>query len=122
MNLLVDANLSPSVAAQLRDVGYDAVHVADAGLATATDLDIVEYADDQDLVIVTVDTDFPMLLALRRTATPSVVLLRGVNELAPDDHATLLTANLPTVLDDLETGAIVSLGPDHLRVRSLPLA
>jgi hypothetical protein len=31
-------------------------------------------------------------------------------------------ANLPAVADDLQRGAIVSLGPDHLRVRSLPLA
>jgi predicted nuclease of predicted toxin-antitoxin system len=122
VNLLVDANLSPEVAAQLRDAGHDATHVADVGLATAIDPDIVYYADDHDLVIVTVDTDFPMLIALQRAASPSVVLLRGVNELAPDDHAALLIANLPAVTNDLAAGAIVSLGPDHLRVRSLPLA
>lgn len=122
MNLLVDANLSPAVAEQLRDAGYDAMHVADVGLATAIDPDIVDYADDQGVVIVTVDTDFPMLLALRRADSPSVVLLRGVNELAPDDHAALVIANLPAVANDLQSGAIVSLGPDHLRVRSLPLA
>lgn len=69
MNLLVDANLAPDVAAQLRDAGYDAVHVADVGLATAVDPDIVDNADYHNLVIVTVDTDFPMLLALRRTAS-----------------------------------------------------
>ncbi len=122
MNLLVDANLSPAVAAELRDAGHDAVHVIDVGLATALDPEIVDYADANDLVIVTVDTDFPMLVALRRATSPSVVLLRGVNELAPDQHAALLIANLPAVTDDLQRGAIVSLGPDHLRVRSLPLA
>lgn len=117
-----DANLSPAVAAQLRDAGNDAVHVIDVGLGTATDLEIVEYADNNALVIVTVDTDFPMLIALRRASSPSVVLLRGVNELPPDQHAALIIANLPAVTDDLQHGAIVSLGPDHLRVRSLPLA
>ena len=122
MNLLVDANLSPAVAAELRDAGHDAVHVIDVGLATALDTEIVDYADANDLVIVTVDTDFPMNVALRRVTSPSVVLLRGVNELAPDQHAALLIANLPAVADDLKRGAIVSLGPDHLRVRSLPLA
>jgi predicted nuclease of predicted toxin-antitoxin system len=122
VNLLVDANLSPAVAAQLRDAGYDAVHVVDVGLTTATDPEIVDHADDHGLVIVTVDTDFPMLIALRRAASPSVVLLRGVNELALDEHATLLISNLPAVTEDLDRGAIVSLGPDHLRVRSLPLA
>jgi len=122
VNLLVDANLSPAVAAELRDAGHDAVHVIDVGLATALDTEIVDYADANDLVIVTVDADFPMLVALRRVTSPSVVLLRGVNELAPDQHAALLIANLPAVADDLKRGAIVSLGPDHLRVRSLPLA
>ena len=56
MNLLVDATLSPAVAAQLRDAGYNAVHVTDAALATATDPEIVEYADANDLVIITVNT------------------------------------------------------------------
>ena len=45
MRLLVDANLSPAVAAQLRDAGHDAVHVIDVGLATATDPKIVEHAE-----------------------------------------------------------------------------
>ncbi len=83
MNLLVDANLSPAVAAQLRDAGYDAVHVIDVGLATAIDPDIVDHAEDQGLVIVTVDTDFPMLIALRRASSPSVVLLRGATSSHP---------------------------------------
>jgi len=52
-------------------------------------------------VIVTVDTDFPMLIALRRATNPSIVLLRGVNELPPDQHAALVIANLPAVADDL---------------------
>ncbi len=42
------------------------MHVIDVWLATATDPQIVEYAEAYDLVIVTVDTDFPMLIALRR--------------------------------------------------------
>ena len=62
-----------------------------------------------------------MLIALRRATTPSILLLRGVNELPPDQHAALIIANLPTVTDDLKSGAIVSLSPDHLRVRALPL-
>jgi hypothetical protein len=34
---------------------------------------------------------------------------RGVNELPPDQHAALIIANLPTITDNLESGAIVSL-------------
>jgi hypothetical protein len=48
------------------------------------------------------------------------VLLRRVTELSPDEHARLLVADVRTVSDDLRRGAIVSLGPDHLRVRHRP--
>lgn len=71
--------------------------------------------------MVTSDSDFPMLLALSGASMPSVVLLRGVAELAPDAHAALLLANLPVVREDLERGAIVSLSPDRIRVRDLPI-
>lgn len=37
MRLLLDANLSPRVAEALRAAGFDAVHVADVDLVTATD-------------------------------------------------------------------------------------
>ena len=121
MRLLVDANLSPRVAQALRDNGHDAVHVVDVGLATTSDTEIADRAEADGLIVVTADTDFPMHLALRRATSPSIVLLRRVTELSPDEHARLLVANLATVSDDLRRGAIVSLGPDHLRVRHLPL-
>ena len=40
MRLLLDANLSPRIAESLRAAGFDAVHVADLGLVTATDDEI----------------------------------------------------------------------------------
>ena len=64
-----------------------------------------------------VDTDFPMLIAPRRATGPSIVLLRGVNELPPDQHARWSSRTCP-LAEDLRRGAIVSLGRDHLRVRA----
>ena len=61
--LLVDANLSPRVAAQLSSAGFEAVHVADVGLLTAAYDVILTYADAKGLVIVSADTDFGELLA-----------------------------------------------------------
>ena len=110
-----------AIAAKLRDAGYNAIHVIDVDLATAIDPDIVDYAESNGFAIITADTDFPMLIALRRATIPSILLLRGVNELSPDQHAALIIANLPSITDDLESGAIVSLSPDHLRVGTLPL-
>ncbi len=63
-----------------------------------------------------------MMLALRRATSPSVVLLRRVAELSPDEHVRLLLANLTSVTEDLERGVIVSLSPTRLAVRDLPIS
>ncbi len=72
MRLLLDANLSPRVATSLRASGFDAVHVADLDLLTATDDEIFDRASEEGLVV-TADSDFGALLAMRRTKSPSVV-------------------------------------------------
>jgi predicted nuclease of predicted toxin-antitoxin system len=65
------------------------------GLLHASDDAIFDYAAEHDEIVVTADTDFPMMLAVRRAAAPSVVLLRHVTELPRHEHAALLIANLP---------------------------
>ena len=119
MRLLIDANLSPKVAAALRKAGLESVHVGDVGLLTAPDPSILDYAAANALVIVSADSDFGELLAAARGATrPSVVLLRSADRLRSDQQATLLTANLA---DDLEAGAIVTIARGRMRIRSLPI-
>jgi hypothetical protein len=39
----------------------------------------------------------------------------------PDERAVLLLANLPGLTFELEQGAVIVVGRDRLRVRSLPL-
>lgn len=121
MRLLLDANLSPRVAESLRDAGFDAVHVADLDLLTATDDEIFDRAAEDGLVVVTADSDFGALLAMRRTMSPSVIHLRHVAELVAEVHTDLLVANLPQIAEDLDRGAIVSLSPTRLAVRDLPI-
>lgn len=121
MRFLLDANLSPALAQPLRDAGHDAVHVVDLEMLAATDEQILARAESDGSTIITADTDFPMMLALRAARRPSVVLLRQIAELPRLNQAALLTANLPSVLDDLERGAIVSLSPTRLAVRALPV-
>ncbi len=121
MRLLLDANLSPRLLHPLRTAGHDVVHVAELGLATATDSTIFDRAVADELVVVTADSDFAMLLALRRTSSPSVVQLRHVAELGWSEHTELLLANLPTIAEDLQRGVVVSLSPTRLSIRDLPI-
>lgn len=121
MKLLVDANLSPVVAARLREDGFEASHVRDHGLTHALDPEIARFAVEHGLTVVSADSDFAMLLALSGNSAPSLVLLRSTDALTPAEQATMLAANLGAVADDLDIGSVVSIRPGHLRVRRLPL-
>jgi predicted nuclease of predicted toxin-antitoxin system len=121
VRLLIDANLSPKIAARLRDAGHEAVHVADIGMISASDGAILRHAAASGQVIVSADTDFGELLAVAGVAKPSVVLLRSADHLTPEQQAALVVANLPSVADDLGAGAVVSIARGRLRVRQLPV-
>ncbi|MFO7776993.1 MAG: DUF5615 family PIN-like protein [Nitriliruptoraceae bacterium] len=122
MRLLIDENLSPRVARMLREAGHDAAHVVEVGLGNTDDTVILDAATDGARAIVTADTDFGALLAARGTSTPSVVMLRSSDHLTPDEQARLVVAVLTRVGDELEGGAIASITPERIRLRSLPIA
>lgn len=121
MNLLVDACLSPAIAAALRDEGHDAVHVADLDMVRCSDEEILVRAMADGRVVVSADADFGALLAASGAAGPSVVLLRSGDDLSPGQQAAMLTVNLPQVAEDLWRGAVVVLGRRRIRVRNLPI-
>ena len=121
MKLLIDANLAPRVAAALRAKGHETVHVGDIGLLSASDEEILEWADEHDHAVVTADSDFAVMLAVGGASGPSVVQLRGVADQPPATHEDLLLENLPAFSHALAAGAIVSLSVSSIRIRDLPI-
>ena len=78
MRFLIDEMFSAAVAGHLRDLGHDALHVGDLGLAGRTDDEVLAVATAQDRVVVTGNAvDFVALLEAAASAgvlTPPVVL------------------------------------------------
>lgn len=121
MKFLIDNAISPLVGEELNRAGHDAVHVRALGMAAASDEAIFDRAAQENRIVVSADTDFGTLLALRKEKMPSVILFRHGSQHRPADQAALLTANLPQLATALEAGSIVVIQPDRIRVRALPL-
>jgi predicted nuclease of predicted toxin-antitoxin system len=88
MRLLFDHNLSPRLVRRLADLYPDTSHVFLVGLDHAADMTIWNYAQTNDYIIVTKDSDFSDVSVVRGFP-PKVIWLRLGNCTTSDVERTL---------------------------------
>jgi predicted nuclease of predicted toxin-antitoxin system len=118
---LIDNALSPQLADLLRQASHDAVHVRDYNMQDAPDGAIFDLAQEENRCLISADTDFGTLLALRQQTEPSVILLRRPSQRRPAEQAQLLLSNLPAISEAILQGSIISVEETRIRVRRLPI-
>lgn len=121
MRFLIDNALSPALATLLSQAGHDALHVRVINLQRSDDAVIFDRAAAEDRIVVSADTDFGTILAVRSTQKPSVIQFRGQGTRKPNALAHTILSNLPPLIGALQTGAIVTFEPSRIRVRALPI-
>ncbi len=120
IRFLVDMNLSPRIVTDLRQQGWDILRVSQVLPMDAPDSEILEFARQQNRVIITQDLDFSSLLALGGYEKPSLITFR----LSVPDPETI-TWKLLELLSDIEeellAGCAVVIDDRRVRVRRLPI-
>jgi predicted nuclease of predicted toxin-antitoxin system len=105
--LLFDQNISPRLVERLADLYSGAVHVEMLGMGNALDVEIWQYAHDNDHIIVTKDADFSEL-GLIRGFPPKIVWIRRGN-CSTKDIETMMRENYSAIIalsDNPETGIL----------------
>lgn len=120
MKFLLNVNIPPSLCELLDNQGHTSRHISLVGKATAKDTEIIEIAKENNETIITHDLDYGSLLAFSNESKPSVIIFR-VHQLSKEICFNLIQENWKNIENFLESGAIVIIEQESLRIRALPI-
>jgi predicted nuclease of predicted toxin-antitoxin system len=120
MKILLDMNFSPRWVSWLADRKIDAVHWSAGGKPDAPDIEILEYAAINKLIILTHDLDFGILLARSGLSGPSVIQTR-FPDTSPESTGDQLIMAVRQFSTELAAGCLITLSENRQRIRLLNL-
>jgi predicted nuclease of predicted toxin-antitoxin system len=120
VKILIDMNLTPEWVAYFTAREMESVHWSDVGDPKALDAEIMTFAKANGFVVFTHDLDFGSILAVTHARGPSVIQAR-VEDPVPATIGEAVVEAIAGNKAHLERGALITLDPDKLRVRILPI-
>ena len=120
MKLLIDLNISPRWVEFLEAAGIPATHWSNVGELTAPDSEIMAYAAEHKMIVLTHDLDFGAILATTHGEKPSVVQIRS-EDVSLDSIGVQVVSAVRQMEAELKAGALLTIDPGRARIRALPL-
>ena len=117
MKFLIDENLAPRLASELVGAGHDALLVSDLGLRSSPDQAILKVAFNQKRILISRDTDFGQLIEQDSAGSPSLILMRRMNDYRVKAILSRVLALLSVHSEVLTSGGIVVVDGLRERVR-----
>jgi len=110
LEFLIDENISPLVAQELRALGYNVKHVREVGLKGCSDREVIEYAKREKRALITLDADFADvrkyppgthagIIRLKLKFAPSIVVVNCLRRLLDRMENLPLTSGLLIITD-----------------------
>lgn len=101
---MLDQGIPRDAAIQLRDLGYECIHVGEIEMWNAADDEILAAASERNAAIVTLDADFHAIMAVSGRSKPSVIRLR-LEGLRADAAVEIVHRVIAAFASDLAAGA-----------------
>ena len=120
MKLLLDMNIPLKYAALLSDKGIESLRWSAVGSPKASDREIMKYASDNNLIVLTFDLDFSTILSSTHNLKPSIIQVRA-SILNAEQTVDFIAEALLRNMHDLDKGAILTIDSKKSRLRLLPL-
>ena len=120
MKFLLDMPVGTRVMNWLKNRGFAVSHAREMGLATADDKVLLQRAVAENCVLISMDLDFPAILALTGADRPGVILIR-MRDPRPDRICSRLDELFRTHGESQLTASVTILEDSRIRLRELPI-